>query len=263
MNLAIRSSTIFYAVALIAFGVVQFIFGNLIAGRPPSWPAFLPGQLSAVYATGGLLIITGITVIVNWNPKWGLFCVAAFILLWSALQNIYATIFNLDYGFPLTGAGKAITLGSGALLVASFFITQQKNTDSQFDYWIVRLAGLCRYFTGFFLVASGVQHFLFADFVKFILPAWIPGQLFWVYLAGVALAAVGVALLTGIKSQLAALMGACMIFTWVVILHIPRAIADPTLSEVAAVFEALAFSAILLLLSKTPFPAEVRPKTNW
>jgi uncharacterized membrane protein YphA (DoxX/SURF4 family) len=250
MNLTTRVSILFYAIALIAFGVVQIIFGNLVAGRPPSWPESLPGHTVAVYATGLLLIATGITVTINWMAKWGLFFVAAFILLWAGLLNIYQTVINLDYGFPLTGAGKALTLGSGALLVAGFAIAQKNDLNSEFDFWVVKLAGFCRYFTGFFLLASGVQHFLFADFVKFLIPTWIPEALFWTYFAGVALFATGFALLSGIKLKLAAMAAACMIFVWVFILHIPRAVASPTLSEWAGVFEALAVCGILLLLSQ-------------
>jgi hypothetical protein len=33
-----------------------------------------------------------------------------------------------------------------------------------------------------FLILGGIQHFVYADFVARLVPAWIPGSHFWVYL---------------------------------------------------------------------------------
>ncbi len=46
-----------------------------------------------------------------------------------------------------------------------------------------------------------------------------------------------------------------MLFIWFVILHIPRAIADPNIdkgNEVTSVFEALAFSGVAFLIAFMP-----------
>jgi uncharacterized membrane protein len=247
MNFTIRASRMFYAIALIAFGVQQFIFHVVIIGRPLAWPTWLPGQTIAAYATGLLLIITGIGVVLNKKIIYGLLGVAIFVLLWAGLRNIYFVIAHLDIGAMLTSSGKALTLGSGALLVAWTLI--EKGNSSTLDERIGKLSILCQYFTGYFLLASGVQHFLFVDFVKFLIPAWIPGALFWTYFAGVALAAAGLGLLTGIKASLAAALAGWMVLTWVFVLHIPLAIAQSNQNEWTAVFEALGVSGILLMLS--------------
>lgn len=38
-------------------------------------------------------------------------------------------------------------------------------------------------FLGGFLILGGIQHFVYADFVTKLVPAWIPGARFWVYVA--------------------------------------------------------------------------------
>jgi hypothetical protein len=56
-------------------------------------------------------------------------------------------------------------------------------------------------------------------------------------------------------ARLASLLVGVMIFLWVVMLHIPRAIADPYTNvgnEWASVFEALAFSGMALMLAVMP-----------
>jgi hypothetical protein len=53
-------------------------------------------------------------------------------------------------------------------------------------------------------------------------------------------------------ARLASLLVGVMIFLWVLMLHIPRAIADPYTNvgnEWASVFEALAFSGIAFMLA--------------
>jgi uncharacterized membrane protein YphA (DoxX/SURF4 family) len=101
----------------------------------------------------------------------------------------------------------------------------------------------------------GYTHFLYPEFVATLVPAWIPGHLFWTYFAGVALIAAGVGMIVGVKARLAALMLGLMIFSWFIVLHIPRAIADPRSglgNEVSSVFEALAFSGIAFMLASLP-----------
>jgi uncharacterized membrane protein YphA (DoxX/SURF4 family) len=75
--------------------------------------------------------------------------------------------------------------------------------------------------------------------------AAIPGQRFWTYFTGVALIAGGSGILVPAASRLAAALSALMIFLWVLMLHIPRALAGPKhANETAGVFEALALSGV-------------------
>jgi uncharacterized membrane protein len=105
---------------------------------------------------------------------------------------------------------------------------------------------------GAFLFVGGVQHFMYPGFVATLVPSWIPGSLFWTYFAGVALIAAGVGVNLPFTARLAGLLTAAMIFTWVLVLHIPRALATPQeANETTAVFEALAFSAGAFLIALT------------
>lgn len=81
------------------------------------------------------------------------------------------------------------------------------------------------------------------------MPRWIPGDVFWSYVAGVGLAAAGVALITGIKRKLAALIAAWMVFIWFVVLHVPRGFGETaSFNEWIAIFEALGVSAVLAII---------------
>jgi len=102
-----------------------------------------------------------------------------------------------------------------------------------------------------FLIICGVQHFVYAGFVDTLVPAWIPpGQRFWTYFTGVALFAGGVGLLFRGTVRTAALLSGVMVFFWVLLLHIPRAVSETNqANELAGVFEALAISGVALLIA--------------
>jgi uncharacterized membrane protein YphA (DoxX/SURF4 family) len=111
-----------------------------------------------------------------------------------------------------------------------------------------------RIFFSITMIIFGCEHFIYTDFVQTLVPSWIPGHLFWTYLAGAALIAAGLGIMLNIKLQLAATLLGIIIFIWLIVLHIPRGIADPNSgngNEWTSVFEAVAFSATAFILANT------------
>jgi uncharacterized membrane protein len=118
---------------------------------------------------------------------------------------------------------------------------------------------LGRLFFAISMMAFGLQQLITANFVRLVppLPAWMPWHPFWACLSGVLLIAAGVAIAliargAGIlipkTARLAATMSGIMIFLWVVLLHVPRALAGYDAGEIAGVFEALALSGVAFML---------------
>jgi len=238
----------FYALTLMVFGFQQCLLGTLVAGRPPALPA--QGAVLA-YITGALLIITGLLVLVQSKFQDGLLAIGFLILGGAALPNLVITVSQADTGAVLTNTGKGLTLGSGAFLVFSTFY-RGTSAPARAGKLGLRLAWLCRYWLGLFLLASGIQHFLFANFVKALVPAWIPGGLFWVYVSGIFLILSGLCLIAGWQLIRVARVIAGVILCWFFVLHLPRAIGENgNANEWTASFEALAFSALAFLVSCT------------
>ena len=91
------------------------------------------------------------------------------------------------------------------------------------------LARLGRIFFGVSLIAFGIQHFLWGDFVAGRAPAWpasIPGRLVWAAVSGAVLILCGAAIVAGKKLRAAGVTVAAMIFLWAVLRHLPLAAAD-------------------------------------
>jgi uncharacterized membrane protein len=150
--------------------------------------------------------------------------------------------------------GKSLALFGGAFAVAGSLPREGgytggfsgiMNSKDGFIY-------LGRYCLGIFMILAGIQHFIYADFVATLVPTWIPGHYFWTYFAGIALIAGGAGLILPQPARLAATLTGLMIFLWLVLLHIPRAMAaaGPQIrNEWTAVFEALSFSGIAFVLA--------------
>jgi len=232
-----------FAVAFLGFGVLQILYGDFVPGRPPAWPAQMSGGLIWAYVTGACFIVAAVAILVDRYRRGAAWVIAALILAWAVTRNLPLALADPNFGGAWTRLGKAVALTGGAVAVAA--------AASRRRSAMLTIAGSVAF--GAFLIASGVQHFLFPNAVIALVPAWIPGVRVWVYVAGVALIAGGAGLMVPRSSAIAGLATGLMLFTWVIILHIPRALAAAAANqrnEWTAVFEALAFAAVALLLTK-------------
>lgn len=240
-----------FAVAFIAFGLLQFLYTDVVPGRPPAWPEQVYGGWIWAYATGAWFVVAGAAILVERRLAPAAVSIAVLVFAWAVMRNLPIALADSSFGGAWTRLGKAVALTGGALAVAAAVREAGR----------ARLAALIvvgRFALAAFLIASGVQHFLFPDAVTTLVPTWVPGPRFWTYFAAVALIAGGSGLIVPPTRRLAGLSVGLMVFTWVCILHIPRAVvAAPAnrRNEWTAVFEALAFSGIALVLAERSRPS--------
>ncbi len=243
---------IFFAIALIALAIQQLICGDF---RPVFVPPLFPSWLPARAVCNGLfsLFLIGASVAMVAKRK----ARSASLLLGGVLL-LFVVLLHIPYELNLNPAQlaawsdplKCLTLSGGAFIVAGSLPAE--GSTSSLLRLLEKLIPLGKYFLALTLVVFGTEHFVYAGFVEMLVPGWIPGHPFWTYFAGTALIAAGIGIMFNIKRRLAALLLGVMIFAWFLILHIPRAIADPHSgngNEWTSVFEALAFSSIAFLLA--------------
>ena len=235
-----------FAVAFIAFGLLQVLYGDFIPGRAPAWPQQLPGGLLWAYATGACFVAAGIAILIGRYTRMAALVIAALVFGWALTRNVPPALADPNFGGAWTRLGKAVALTGGGFAILSG-LRDQRNAAT------FAIAG--RLALGSFLIASGVQHFLFTDAVVTLIPAWIPAARMWAYIAGVALIAGGAGLMVPPTTRMAGVSVGLMLLTWVCMLHIPRALAAAPANqrnEWTAVFEALGFAGIALALAQRP-----------
>ncbi|HET9869169.1 MAG TPA: DoxX family protein [bacterium] len=72
----------------------------------------------------------------------------------------------------------------------------------------------------------GANHLLNAPVMAMMVPAYIPGGIFWVYFTGLAMVLAGLAVITGIQGRKACFGLALMLAVFIVAVHLPG-LADP------------------------------------
>jgi uncharacterized membrane protein len=253
MNKLTRLGQFFLAIPMVAFGVQHFIYMDFVTRVVPRLPAWVPKPALLAGVFGAFLIAAGVAIMLGKAARSVALLLGAVILASFALLHLPLVLADPGTGNLWTKAGKALALAGGSFLIAGSLPLESGARAGGLATIIKaleKLIPLGRFFLGAFLILGGIQHFIYAEFVATLVPAWIPGHLFWTYFSAVALIAGGLGMMIRMTARLAASLSAIMIFLWSVSLHIPRALADlHNANETTAVFEALAMSGAAILVA--------------
>lgn len=76
-------------------------------------------------------------------------------------------------------------------------------------------------------IVFGILHFMAGSAMAGAVPTWLPGDVFWVYLLGIALVAAGISILAQWQIRLATLLLGVLLLIFVLTVHLPGAINAP------------------------------------
>ena len=204
MQKVLTAGTFLFAIALIILGGQQIVYGDFIQG-PFIAPAWLASRSLWAYGSGAALVGAAIALLARKGTR-----IAAWVI---ALELLTMLAF-----FHLTNPGSVVTDGTvrtRALETLSLACIALVLTGPP-----LATAAVMVFAAG--LVVFGAQHFMYAQFIKTLIPAWLGPQLVWTYVTGIAFIAAGASLLTGKASRWAATLLGVMLLSWVVVLHTPR-----------------------------------------
>lgn len=238
-----RNGKYFYAFALIAFGFIQINVQDFMSAFLPVSHA-LPERMFFMYLFSIIFIILGIGICIK-NVSSGAARLAGLVflilLVYPHLVNLLGDLHNPG---PWTVTAEDMAFCGGAWIIAGAIDYDGKNSSPSSSLRIGKILFALS------LLVFAVQHFMYADFIATLIPAWIPFKLFFAYFIGVAFLASSISIFTGIQLRLAgALMGFMYLF-WTIFLHLPRVSADTHKeTEKTSLFIAFAFSGIFFTLA--------------
>lgn len=251
MKNLLRLGRCFYGIGIIGIGVQQFIYSEFRPVLLEYWPPSFPGVSVWAYIAGTFLILAGSFIIFSKRARIISLALALFFFLLFVCFHVYYQLFLSPYDFHLgswTNPLKELAFSGGAFIMAVSFAKERSSAANKL--FLV----LGRVFFSIMLIAFGIDHFLYTEFVATLVPNWIPWHIFWTYFAAVALIGSGVCIMLKIMIRQVSILSGIMLFTWFVILHIPRAVvADPNAdkgNEITSVFQALAFSGIAFVIAR-------------
>jgi uncharacterized membrane protein len=248
MPTTFRSGRYLFAIALIAFGTIQFLTTGFLSSLFPV-PDSLPARKIMLYAISILFILSGAGIIVFKENKTALTAGLVFLLL-LIYPHLFSLLKNLHNGGEWTVFGETAAFCGGAFILAKGFTGPKTDPQSRsrFPAAFMKTGSL---FFSIALFIFGVQHFLYAEYIATLIPHWIPFHLFWSYFVGVAFITGAAGILLKIKSRLACSLLGFMFLFWVIFVHAPRVMVNPhTETEWTSLFVATGFCGIFFALAE-------------
>jgi uncharacterized membrane protein len=215
-----------FALGLAGLGVLSLFSGDFAYVWQPV-PMGVPLREILARLSGALLLAGGLGLLVKRTASHGAFAMAAFLFGWVlVLQLPRVASAPGNVGMWLGLAESTVLMTGGWTLFASLanpqagarmsFVTSRRGTR------------LARILFGFACLPLGLSHFVYATGTAGMIPAWIPAHLGFACLTGAGHIATGLAVLFGVLPRLAATCEAAMISLFVILIHIPGAVAEPS-----------------------------------
>ena len=256
MKYIITTSRIFYGIAIVVYGIQQFVYGNFRRVQLPPWQYHLPALNLIAYVTGAGLIVAGASIIFDVRARNVSLVLGGIFLLLVCLVHVpYELISEPNKSYHLglwESTLKELALAGGAFVVAGSYDESQTKQKSVLIKFLEKLIPYGSLFFSITIVSFGIAHFMYEKYIELMVPSWFPDHTFWTYFSGTALIGSGVCIILDIRKQkIAALLGT-MLFLWFWLVHIPGAMANPGVDRgnlVSSAFDALAFSGTAFLIA--------------
>ena len=255
MEILVRAGRIAFGVCLIGLGIQGMFYSDFDPVFLPDASSWLPFHTILEYVWCLILILSGLSIILEKKSKEVSLVLGGIFLVLFLFCQVPHLLFVDPYGKALgtwTKALKELAFSGSAFVVAGSYPAATIQPASRLFKLLQKLIPFGRIFFSITMIAFGIDHFLYTEYVAPLVPAWIPDHVFWTYFAGAALIGSGVAIIVKFKLKIVASLLGTMIFLWFIFLHIPRGIADPYSNrgnEMTSVIQSFGFSGIAFVIA--------------
>ncbi len=208
---------VFFAVPLAVFGAEHFASAKSIMQLVPSW---IPVPLFWTYFVGVALICAATSITLKQKAGLSSPLLALMLFLFVVLISVPAVAAKPSDRIGWAVLLRDLSFTGGALAFAG---TRARNWPE----WTKKIAiRTGQTFIAITTIFFGVMQLLHPDFVPGvplgkITPVWIPGHIFWSYLAGIVSVAAGACLLVNRKTRLAATGLGATVILLLVFVYLP------------------------------------------
>jgi uncharacterized membrane protein YphA (DoxX/SURF4 family) len=205
---------------IIALGAVCLAFGDFHPGQPV--PKDFPARTELAYAVALFMLVAGAAVEWRRTLPWAAAAITAYwALVVVILMNGRVWLAHYAEFLPYESTAIQLAILAGGLIVYA-------NVARIDAALAARLTRIAQILFGVCALVFGTAHFIYMTLTAPLVPKWLPpSQEFWGYATGIFHIAGGLAILTGVKARLAAILLTVMYALFSVMVHIPMAIADP------------------------------------
>jgi uncharacterized membrane protein len=206
-----------FAIGLIGMGALALTYGDFAMVWQPVAPWF-PGRTALAYASGVLMVGCGLGLFFEATTAWALRIVLPYLVIWQMLKIPSLVVAPTIEGVYLGFGELAVLLAGGWTLFA-----QLGGMSGTRFAWAggERAVRVARYYFAVWIIPIGVSHMLYLKPTLDLIPPWLPGKVFWVYLTGLGQIASGLGVLFGVLPRLAAWAEAAQISLYALLIWLP------------------------------------------
>jgi uncharacterized membrane protein len=209
-----------FGLGVIALAVLGVALGDFIPGQPlPKW---VPDRTVLAYAAAAFMLVAGLGLEWRRTVAWaaGALCVYWGLIVVLLMDGRMIARNAATYG-AYSNTAEQVAILAGALIV----FAAHARIDPALARRLTR-AGQIAF--GVCAVLFGGAHFVYMNMTAPLVPKWLPpSPEFWGYATGVFHILGGLAILSGIRARLAAILLTVMYASWTPLVHIPLFLADP------------------------------------
>ena len=207
-----------YALGALMLGVIGLFYGDFALQWQPV-PEGIPLRTPLAYASAVFLLVAGGALLSTRYSLTAALYLGCFFGLWVVLLQTPQALSNPSDVAAWLGFAENLALALAGITAWSL-AAQDASRRRVFVRPAQIIFGIC-------LLEFGLSHFVYPEFAASMIPELFPFRLFLAYFTGAGHFAAGLALISGIATRLASTLLAAMFACFVLLLHIPRVIADP------------------------------------
>lgn len=210
-----RAGPTLLVVALLALGLRGLATASLVPAWQPAPAGGMDVHVVAVSDGVALVVLATMALTRRWKRlgAWGL---TLLLSAWVVLLQTPGLILAPDSVVLWLAVAEVGAVACGTALVACSAV--RPGGAGHATTAARTIFGLCA-------IIFGLSHFVYVAFTAGMVPAWLPMRTALAYGTGVAHAAAGIAIATGVLRRLAATLLAAMMGLFAVLVHIPAVLA--------------------------------------
>ncbi|HEY3888396.1 MAG TPA: DoxX family membrane protein [Caulobacteraceae bacterium] len=210
-----------YGLGVMAMGLVSLAWGTFDPGQPV--PKAFPDRTALAYAAAAFMLVAGAALAWRRTAAWGAAALAAYYgLIVVILMNGRVVLAHPAEFGAYSGAAEQLAIAAGGLIVCA----ANARIDAALAARLTRLGQLA---FGVCALLFGGAHFIYMNLTVPLVPKWLPpSPAFWAYATGIGHIAAGLAILTGVRARLAAILLTAMYASFTPLVHLPMLLADPS-----------------------------------
>lgn len=208
-----------YGLGVMALGLIGLAYGDFVLGQPV--PDDFPVRTILAYVAAIFMLMAGMAI--EWR-RTRLAAAAAltvyYTLVVMVLMNGPVVFAHYAEFGTYSGIAEELAIAASGLIIYAASATMDVRRAAQ----LIRVGQMA------FAVCAllfGGAHFFYMNLTAPLVPAWLPpSQVFWAYATGMAHIAAGIAILSGVRARLAAMLLTVMYASFTPLVHIPMLLMD-------------------------------------